>query len=212
MIYRSLAAAAASMIAISCSAPAPGATDAAPDAAAPEPASATVSEVATDPAPEAASAIPSLCAAGESVVFSCGAGDRVISLCATGGSPVAMQYRFGRKGAIELAYPKPAAAPKGVFFVSSTPYGGGGERRIRFTNGDYSYYLFSRTIAGEWDAEGNRPHTFEDGVIVFRGGKLISDKRCTTEVDSSGQEKAGAALDQENFNDELEIPYRPAGH
>src|SRR5689334_9746654 len=76
--------------------------------------------------PGARSAGPSLCRAGEQALFQCRIGARTVSLCGgTGAANQAyVQYRFGRPGQVELAYPEGGS---GTLSWASTGYSGGGE-------------------------------------------------------------------------------------
>jgi hypothetical protein len=59
----------------------------------------------------AASAPRSLCKPGEKVLFQCRIDRRTASLCAgTGPEGKFVQYRFGRPGAVELAFPARGSA------------------------------------------------------------------------------------------------------
>jgi len=127
----------------------------------------------------APAAPPTLCLTGEEPVLSCGvAGGKVLSLCARG---EALQYRFGRKGAPEMVWPTQMQPAAGRFFLSTTTYAGGGEERIRFSAGGFDYVVFSRMIAGEWNADGTRGKFFDEGVVVLKGGKVVGKKLCVTE-------------------------------
>ena len=99
----------------------------------------------------------SVCTAAETPLFACTAArGRHIALCATGDA--AVQYRYGRPGRVELAFPPdPADGPQRLLLsVYSRP--GGVERwSIRFDNGGTGYTVF------DWaDESGAR----EAGVTV----------------------------------------------
>lgn len=154
---------------------------------------------------------PSLCLAGEQPVLSCGVGGKVLSLCASGPLTAAgatqarMQYRFGRPGRVEMAWPTRPESPRGRFFLGTTMYSGGGEERIRFSNAGYDYVVFQRTIAGEWDDEGHRAHHDDEGVVVLKAGKVVGKRICTTPAANDGFPKMYDLLEREE-TEPLDIP------
>ena len=161
--------------------------------------------------PPAPATPPSLCQAGEQSVLSCGVGGKVLSLCATGPLTAAgaaqarMQYRFGRPGKVEMAWPARPESPRGRFFLGTTMYSGGGEERIRFSNEGYDYVVFQRTIAGEWDDEGHRAHFQDEGVVVLKGGRAVGKRICTTAAANDGFPKMYDLLKREE-TEPLDIP------
>jgi hypothetical protein len=103
----------------------------------------------------AAAAADSLCSAQEIVVYSCSAGAKIISVCASKDVSSAsgyVQYRFGRKRALELVLPKTrghsASNPKSGTLMFS----GGGGAYLRFSNGQVSYVVYSAVGKGWGDA------------------------------------------------------------
>src|SRR5690242_7709451 len=70
-----------------------------------------------------------LCRAGEAAIFSCRAGAKQVSVCGgqANGRRYA-QYRFGRPGKLELAYPAQPAG--GGLRFASVAYSGGGEGQV----------------------------------------------------------------------------------
>ncbi len=142
------------------------------------------------------------CAAGEEPVLSCPVeGGKVLSLCATGaGGPAAslrLQYRFGKPGRPELVYPDRPASAKGRFFLSTTPFSGGGEERIRFRSGAYDYLVFQRDIAGGWNEDGTRDHYQDEGVAVEKDGKVVGLRLCVGPTENSGFPKMYDRLERE---------------
>ncbi len=124
----------------------------------------------------------SLCARGEVVIFHCGMGRKMVSVCGRHGTPPRAQYRFGAPGDIELAAPGPGQS--GLTYAREM-YSGGGALQIRFSNGGYDYAVYSRTVRTGFRGR-NNPR-FTDGVMVRRGGRLVSNRSCTTEVRADGQ-------------------------
>ncbi|ATQ42319.1 hypothetical protein [Caulobacter mirabilis] len=143
-----------------------------------------------------------LCSPGEEPVLSCPVeGGKVLSLCATGaGGPAAglkLQYRFGRPGKPELVYPDRPASAKGRFFLSTTPFSGGGEERVRFRSGPYDYLVFQRDIAGAWNEDGTRDHYQDEGVAVEKDGKVVGVRLCLGPTENSGFPKMYDRLERE---------------
>ncbi len=161
--------------------------------------------------PVQAASTPSLCAPGQTPVLSCGIGGKVLSLCASGtltterAASVKMQYRFGRKGAVEMAWPVRPEHPRGLFFLSTTMFSGGGEERIRFSNGGYDYVVFQRTIAGSRDEDGARGYYTDEGVAVLKGGRVVGKHICTTAAANDGYPKMYDILERED-GEPLDIP------
>jgi hypothetical protein len=81
-----------------------------------------------------------LCDAAETTYFACKTrGDRWISLC---GKKAGVQYRFGRRGAVEFQYP--ASAPEGLqkLFLSHHSRFQTERLEVRFENAGTEYVLF----------------------------------------------------------------------
>lgn len=116
------------------------------------------------------------CKATEQVVFSCSVGKKTVSVCASSDlSPNQgyVQYRFGPIGAPELTYPE---APESFRLKSdagifTTRYIRGGW--IRFSNGPYSYLVFSEKGEPE---DGNG--WINEGVVVLNNGKRVAKLVC----------------------------------
>ncbi len=124
----------------------------------------------------------SLCARGEEVIFHCAIGDKMLSVCGgRAGTPHA-QYRFGAPGDIELAFPGPGQS--GLTYAREA-YSGGGALQMNFSNGGYDYTVYSRTVRTGFRGR-NNPR-FTDGVMVRRGGRLVSNRACTSEVRADAQ-------------------------
>ena len=91
-----------------------------------------------------------LCAAGEVSYFACRtARDRRIALC--GQAPQAVQYRYGRSGAVELQFPERAADASTQMLYSH--YGRYQTERVelRFTNGGVDQ-MFTGLQGATWRA------------------------------------------------------------
>jgi hypothetical protein len=131
-------------------------------------------------AAQAPDAPGSLCARNEVVIFHCGIGRKMVSVCGRRGPTPGAQYRFGTPGDIELASPG-----QGGLTYAREMYSGGGALQIRFSSGGHDYAVYSRTVRTGFRGR-NNPR-FSDGVMVRRGGRLISNRSCTTETSGGAQ-------------------------
>ena len=145
-----------------------------------------------------------LCAKGEQVAFSChprNAKGKIVSLCASADlSPTAgtVQYRYGRKNALELVYPATAEDPRKVFRWGVTAYAGGGADYFRFTNGGFGYTVYSGLGRG-WQKE---------GVTVEKDGKRVASLVCGDDALPAENWKVmySAKLPKVAEGDEFEVP------
>lgn len=115
---------------------------------------------------------PSLCQAGETAVFSCAIGGKVASLCASpdiGPGQGTLTYRFGRKGAIELAHPDKPVPPGQAFSTAVIGDAGFAGDIVRFSRGETRYTLYSIIVKGQGE---------RDGILVARGGRQLADLKC----------------------------------
>ena len=126
----------------------------------------------------------SLCAVGEQVIFSCGIGRKMVSVCGGRATAPHAQYRFGTPGNIELAFPGPGQS--GLSYAREM-YSGGGALQIRFATGGYDYAVYSRTVRTGFGRSGRNNPRFSDGVMIRRGGRLISNQACNTAVRGDAQ-------------------------
>ena len=123
-------------------------------------------------------AAPTLCHADEMVVFSCPTTARIVSICASkniskdGGY---MQYRFGRKDRLELAYPDLGSRPAEVFTSGTMMFSGGGGAWLRFSKQPFSYTIFS--AIGKWGRSGSVAAIA--GVAVQKDGKVFANYPCS---------------------------------
>ena len=142
-----------------------------------------------------------LCTPIERVAYACTAGAKLVSLCALGDG---LTYRYGKPGKPELSYPAAGAAARTAFRFSSTAYSGGGEARVRFTNGGYEYVLYTALIARGWNADGTRDGGTYDGVLVRKRGRNVANIRCTQGPDADLY-GLGDMLTREAFDYDVEI-------
>lgn len=115
-----------------------------------------------------------LCQTGETVYFSCRVrAGKQVALC--GRLPAALQYRFGRPGQVELAYPASAASgPQAMAYAGYARYQT--ERQtVRFNTDGAEYTVFDFQ-------EGRRRHA---GVSVLpTGARAETERTCTGPVTS----------------------------
>ena len=154
--------------------------EASADAPAPDaPETSTMDDATSAEAAMRDMAQPVACGRGERPLFFCEAGRKQIAVCGVtdeAGKPQA-QYRYGSDTA-EMVL-------NGGRFAN-VPYSGGGESQIEFVNDATRYIVYSRTVRTNFEpGEPNDP-AFTDGVMVVRGGKVLSDRQCTGEPKSVG--------------------------
>ncbi len=124
----------------------------------------------------------SLCARGEEVIFHCAVGRKMLSVCGGRRPAPHAQYRFGAPGDIELAFPGPDQS--GLTYAREM-YSGGGALQMNFSNGGYHYTVYSRTVRPGFRGR-NNPR-FPHGIMVRRGGRLLANRACTTEIRADAQ-------------------------
>lgn len=108
------------------------------------------------------------CTGQEETIFSCDiAGGKHLAVCVPERGKA--EYRFGGD-TLELTLTGGQWA--------SVPYSGGGEAQIAFSNGDTRYIVFSRMVRTNFTAGEPNDPAISDGVIVERGGEVISVKEC----------------------------------
>lgn len=131
---------------------------------------------------------PAWCARGERVLFGCSARAKTIAVCAAGRH---VRYLYGAPGKAELVYP--AGPGQGTMYQASTSYVGGGEAQIGFVADDNRYVVYSRTVRTEFGAGGFNPRS-SAGVMIFRAGKQLGDRRCTRPADAALDASAAREL------------------
>ncbi|MBB3349930.1 hypothetical protein [Sphingomonas sp. BK069] len=108
----------------------------------------------------AAAASPS-----DRTVFACRMGDRTAAVVRIGSNLV---YRSVRRGRVELEVYHGRYAQEG--------FSGGGELQAAFRNGPWTYVVYERTVKTGF--HGTNDPSFEAGVDVLRGGRVVSRGRC----------------------------------
>lgn len=119
------------------------------------------------------------CGGEERTIFSCRMPDaKRLSVCLAGAAPDRLfaQYRFGAPGEPhELRFPRKYADD--AMRWTQVPYAGGGETQARFPRQYFTYVVYSRVMRGDGGP------VFEDGVLVWRDGHYIGDRRCEGRAD-----------------------------
>ncbi|BBL72558.1 hypothetical protein MoryE10_31640 [Methylogaea oryzae] len=112
----------------------------------------------------------SLCESGEQILFSCGVGKggKQVSLCGSRRLEKNLgylQYRFGRPGKIELAFPAAREGSLEQFRYAHYFRFQVDRTAVSFANGGFRYSLFS-----SYDGE-EKPAVQEEGVTVAQQGE-----------------------------------------
>lgn len=119
-----------------------------------------------------------LCGNEETVSFSCNIKSKSVSVCTT--KQNTLVYRYGKPDKIELELHAPVQ-------FSSTGYSGGGEGRLRFSNGRYDYIVYSGISNGDWidEEKGTREKIEFAGIYVLKAKTLLANLKCTAYSDKS---------------------------
>lgn len=115
------------------------------------------------------------CAIGEATIFQCDtAKGKTVSLCATANEVGAtgLQYRFGKIGTIELAYP--AVMTEGLTKIKrhSQNFAQSMLEGVQFENDAHLFTVYDQIGSGA--TEGNNG----SGVLIEKGGKQIAKVDC----------------------------------
>jgi len=155
------------------------------------------------------------CVGEERVVFTCQIGKRVVSVCASAvldANQGYLQYRFGQLHNVELEIPpKPNYKPSMVGHMDvllASSYA----MYVRFTKGDYRYYVFSASVRGSNDPEtGASTREEPSGVAVMKNGKIINTLHCASApfADNLGAHFLGKAVTTLGFKEDAD-PFKIA--
>ena len=103
-------------------------------------------------------------------VFSCSLGAKSILVTASGKSLV---YQYGSVGAPEMTLV--GDVNRGNVKYKLETFNHSAETELRFSNGAYSYVLFSHYSTPDYSGKGAVDRS---GLAVFRGSQKLSDKTC----------------------------------
>lgn len=140
-----------------------------------------------------------LCAASETVLFNCELQHKSASLCFDEKIKL-IKYRFGTRVKENLIYPKTPAKNEYSFKLSTTPYPGGGENRIRFANGIYNYFIYDITRSQQDKTSIDSIQTA--GIAVYENGKRIANLKCENS-ETSIYPLAFEILQREEFSHDI---------
>ena len=144
-------------------------------------------------------AAESLCQEQEQIIFSCSLDKKMVSVCAStdfSSSSGYLQYRFGQKNALELAFPALTESVRSHPHIQARTllFAGGGGGYLRFITGNYNYIVYT-AIGKGWGAK--------DGVAVEKNHRLVVNMECQDiPVSKLGEEfftRAGLSIDQHEF-------------
>ncbi|MDR6180574.1 hypothetical protein QE393_003834 [Pseudomonas sp. SORGH_AS 211] len=108
-----------------------------------------------------------------------------------------MQYRIGTEAKRDFTYPQIPKSNEYRFKLSTTPYPGGGENRITFTNGIYSYFIYDITKTQQDTASLDPVQTA--GIAVYANRKRIAHIKCENS-ETSISSLAFEILQREEFS------------
>jgi hypothetical protein len=135
-------------------------------------------------------AVDARAATKPSAVFACSIGAKRVSVTKSGGHFV---YRFGSAGKVEMSIVGDPAA--GNIFRMWQRFAGP-ENQLRFTNGEFSYIVFSA------DGNSNVGAQSIAGLVVMRGTKTVSNSLCSrfAELDTSDKDFSALPEDTADFS------------
>ncbi len=141
-----------------------------------------------------------LCSTGEISLFNCNLKSKNASLCVNEAKN-RMQYRIGTEAKKDFTYPQIQKSNGYGFKLSTTPYPGGGENRIRFTNGIYSYFIYDITRSQQDTTPLDSIQTA--GIVVYTNGKRIANIKCENS-ETSISSLAFEILQREEFSYDID--------
>lgn len=158
-----------------------------------------------DPAPtQPLAGSTSWCKAGEVNLFTCEPGNKRVSVCASENASAErghLRYRFGpvAGAAPELELPASSLPPSRSATGEATAFAGGGGAWLRFTQGRFSYVVYSGT--GRWGRQGATEE--RHGVQVQRDGQVVATLACgapqVNELGPDWLQRLGVAADSRDF-------------
>ncbi|SFF11632.1 hypothetical protein SAMN05428977_105215 [Nitrosomonas sp. Nm166] len=123
----------------------------------------------------------------------------MVSVCAShdfSSSNGYLQYRFGEKGALELAFPPLTESTRSSQYIQARTlmFAGGGGAYLRFIKEQYNYIVYT-AIGKGWGAK--------DGVAVEKNSQLITNLECQdipiSKLNEEFFSRAGLSVDQDEF-------------
>ena len=124
------------------------------------------------------------CIADEIPVFTCKIGKKIASICASkvlNENSGYLQYRFGEKHKVELEIPPTENYKPALVGYKSATCASCYANYLRFTSGDFRYYVFNASVRGQNDPKSGASTRHEpSGVVVAKGDKFIFSRQCNT--------------------------------
>lgn len=140
-----------------------------------------------------------LCSKDEINLFDCNIKNKNASLCINEAKN-RMQYRIGTWAKKDFIYPQTPKSNEYSFRLSTTPYPGGGENRIRFANGIYNYFIYDITRSQQ---DGTSIDSIQTaGIAVYENGKRIASLKCENS-ETSISPLAFEILQREEFSHDI---------
>lgn len=125
--------------------------------------------------------VDTLCKNNEQVIFSCQTGKKIISVCSS--KPVTahtgyVQYRFGKKDALEFVYPSLLLPPYDNFHQLTERYAtASGYTHLRFKNASHTYIVYHQLVSSIGEYGGMRKLDEYAGVkVIDQRGKHFNLK------------------------------------
>ena len=113
-------------------------------------------------------------------VFACSFGAKELTVTKQGD---ALVYRYGTKAKAELRIV--ADAQSNRVFYHRTLYARAEDQTLRFVSGEYNYVVYAHWSAPSLGTteESSTGESFYGGLIVLRGDKILSSRRCRDDGD-----------------------------
>ena len=111
----------------------------------------------------------SLCRVPQTALFTCKVGTKVVSIC---GQPQGgAVYRFGRQGHVELEIAD--------LHRTQESFSGGGETQVYADTPSHRYIVYDEIVRTGFGPDGHNDPQAESGLLVQRGGKIVSSRTCS---------------------------------
>ena len=141
-----------------------------------------------------------LCKVDETTLFNCNLAKKTASLCLKKRTNQ-IEYRMGTDAKKEFTFPKTLKNSIEQFKLSTTPYSGGGENRIRFSNGIYNYFIYDITKTQKYISGDDSLQIA--GIAIYAKNKFIANLKCSNSG-ASITSPAFEILQRENFSQEVD--------
>ena len=137
--------------------------------------------------PNSVKLLASLCQPTEQAIFQCVLKTKQVAVCAADRpNQNVVQYRFGRPGKIELAYPVDPKNGPGSLKWATTGFSGGGGMQIHFENAGTRYVLYSNMVRTGFGSDGLNYPMDQLGLFATRNGQLTYDQHCKSDSSLAG--------------------------